>query len=157
MSEQNNFRAASLTGSLLARKGAALPAGPHVSGLDALAKDMAHDLAANRPVRHDPPTPVSIAPAQPAPVAAAAPLEQPEDGAPAEAVRPSKPRAASGSSGKAALTVRLDPERHFKLRLLSAHINRSSQQIMIDALDAFLQEHGADISPHMCACATAIS
>lgn len=156
MSENNNFRAASLTSGLLARKGAALPAGPHVNGLDAMANDLARDLAASRPVRHDPPTPVSITPPPPAtPPMAVQPVPPPSSAA--DSVKPVKPRAAAGSSGKAALTVRLDPERHFKLRLLSAHTNHSSQQIMIDALDAYISEHGADISPHMCACATAIS
>lgn len=39
---------------------------------------------------------------------------------------------------KAAFTLRLDPERHLRLRLLSAMRHRSSQQLLIEALDALL-------------------
>ena len=48
------------------------------------------------------------------------------------------PRAAPGSKGKAAFTLRLDPERHLQLRLLCAVQHRSAQQLVIAALDAFL-------------------
>jgi hypothetical protein len=52
--------------------------------------------------------------------------------------RAAKPRAASGSNGKAAFTLRLDPERHLKLRLACAVSNRSAQNLVTDALDALL-------------------
>jgi hypothetical protein len=42
---------------------------------------------------------------------------------------------------KAAFTLRLDPERHLRLRLLSALRHRSSQHLLIEALDALLAEH----------------
>jgi hypothetical protein len=47
-------------------------------------------------------------------------------------------RAAPGSKGKAAFTLRLDPERHLKLRLACAVDGRSAQQIVTAALDQFL-------------------
>ncbi len=47
-------------------------------------------------------------------------------------------RAAPGSKGKAAFTLRLDPERHLRLRLVCAVKHRSAQQIVTQALDAFL-------------------
>jgi hypothetical protein len=47
-------------------------------------------------------------------------------------------RAAPGSKGKAAFTLRLDTERHLKLRLACAVGNRSAQMLVTDALDAFL-------------------
>lgn len=47
-------------------------------------------------------------------------------------------RAAPGSKGKAAFTLRLDAERHLKLRLACAVSNRSAQMLVTDALDAFL-------------------
>jgi hypothetical protein len=47
-------------------------------------------------------------------------------------------RAAAGSRGKAAFTLRLDAERHLKLRLVCAVRHRSAQQIVTEALDAFL-------------------
>jgi hypothetical protein len=49
-----------------------------------------------------------------------------------------KARAASGTKGKAAFTLRLDSERHLKLRLACAVSNRSAQMLVTDALDAFL-------------------
>jgi hypothetical protein len=54
-------------------------------------------------------------------------------------VRPRRPRAAPGSKGKAAFTLRLDPERHLKLRLACAVDGRSAQQLVTDALDLLLQ------------------
>lgn len=66
---------------------------------------------------------------KPAPVAAAvvaAPRRSP------------KPRSAPGSKGKAAFTLRLDPERHLKLRLACAVTGRSAQMLVTDALDALL-------------------
>lgn len=71
------------------------------------------------------------APAQPA-VATAAP-------APVTPIRRArKPRAAPGSKGKAAFTLRLDPSRHLKLRLACAVNGRSAQQLVTDALDELL-------------------
>lgn len=48
-------------------------------------------------------------------------------------------RKSAASRGKrAAFTLRLDAERHLKLRLASTIANRSAQQIVTDALDAML-------------------
>ena len=52
--------------------------------------------------------------------------------------RPRKPRAAPGTKGKAAFTLRLDPARHLKLRLACAVSGRSAQQLVTDALDELL-------------------
>ena len=52
--------------------------------------------------------------------------------------RVSRPRAAPGAKGKAAFTLRLDPERHLKLRLACAVSGLSAQLLVTDALDAFL-------------------
>lgn len=73
------------------------------------------------------------APAPPAPVAVAP--------TPAPALAPRRtprPRSAPGSKGKAAFTLRLDPERHLKLRLACAVDGRSAQQLVTDALDQLL-------------------
>jgi hypothetical protein len=56
------------------------------------------------------------------------------------AVRPVTPRAAAGSKGKAAFTLRLDPERHLQLRLACAMAHKSAQALVIAALDAFLSQ-----------------
>jgi hypothetical protein len=53
--------------------------------------------------------------------------------------RGSRPRSAPGSKRKAAFTLRLDPERHLKLRLACAVGGRSAQQLVTDALDQLLE------------------
>lgn len=72
------------------------------------------------------PEPIFVAKAAPAP--APAPRRQ------------RKPRAAAGSKGKAAFTLRLDPERHLKLRLACALDGRSAQMLVTQALDKLLGE-----------------
>jgi hypothetical protein len=62
--------------------------------------------------------------------AAAAPAAAPRR-APAQ-------RARAGSRGAFAFTLRLDPERHLRLRLASATSNRSLQQILVGLVDDFL-------------------
>lgn len=54
--------------------------------------------------------------------------------------KPAAPRARSapGSKGKSAFTLRLDGDRHLKLRLACAINNKSAQQLVTIALDAFL-------------------
>ena len=53
--------------------------------------------------------------------------------------RAARLRAAVGSKGKAAFTLRLDPDRHLKLRLACAVDGRSAQQLVTDALDQLLE------------------
>jgi hypothetical protein len=48
------------------------------------------------------------------------------------------PRAAPGTKGKAAFTLRLDPDRHLKLRLACAVDGRSAQMLVTEALDKLL-------------------
>jgi hypothetical protein len=54
--------------------------------------------------------------------------------------RQRKPRAMPGSKGKAAFTLRLDPERHLKLRLACAVDGRSAQMLVTQALDKLLAD-----------------
>nr|WP_295374852.1 hypothetical protein [uncultured Sphingosinicella sp.] len=57
----------------------------------------------------------------------------------AEVVKlPPRPRSSPGAKGRAAFTLRLDAERHLKLRLACAVTHRSAQQIVSDALESFL-------------------
>ena len=53
--------------------------------------------------------------------------------------RAPRPRAVAGSKGKAAFTLRLDPDRHLRLRLACAVDGRSAQQLVTDALDTLLE------------------
>jgi hypothetical protein len=49
------------------------------------------------------------------------------------------PKAEPGSKSKAAFTLRLEAERHLKLRLACAVTGRSAQQLVTEALDQLLQ------------------
>ena len=77
-----------------------------------------------------------VKPVKPSPaevVAVAVPI-RPE---PIRATR-QRTRAAPGSKSKAAFTLRLDGDRHLKLRLACAVTGRSAQQLVTDALDELL-------------------
>lgn len=158
MTEPRPF--ASLSPSLLARKGAARPAmRPQIQPLhqfhEATARQIEDDLGWND-MGHDvsgeavAPSPslaevVSIAPV-PAPEAAPLPevvRQQAEVEArmtrQAPAATPAGNRRSALADGRrAAFTLRLDAERHLKLRLASTIASRSAQQLVTDALDQFL-------------------
>jgi hypothetical protein len=89
------------------------------------------------------PKPVAIvAPVAPAKGEAAEPVVSAEPKQPvrAEVVSlPHRPRSAPGARGKAAFTLRLEADRHLKLRLACAVRHCSAQQLVTDALDAFLE------------------
>ena len=114
---------APLSAGLLARKGQARPAmrpqgfGTRTSGIDDLGwNDMG--------VGATPP---------PMPAASASPPTPARD-------LPSVPTTRAEGGDKAAFTLRLDGERHLRLRLACALNNRSALQIGTDALDAFLDK-----------------
>jgi hypothetical protein len=156
--------AASLSSGLLARKGQARPAmrpqgfsgfGNVNEAIDDLGwNDMGHgdDLSA-APVA--PPRVVEELPSRP--VTPPAPVEPPpvlrEREALKEEIEAAAPqrspvalarigrqvRAKQSGKGKSAFTLRLDDDRHLRLRLASAVSNRSAQLLVTEALDAFLQ------------------
>ena len=67
----------------------------------------------------------------------------------ATATRLDRETAAKTKHGKAAFTLRLDHDRHLRLRIASALCNRSAQILVTEALDAFLNslpEVGALVS-----------
>lgn len=53
---------------------------------------------------------------------------------------------------RARVSVRLDPDRHLKLRLTAAHLHNSLQDIMTDALDRYLEQIGPEVLRNDCAC-----
>ncbi len=55
-----------------------------------------------------------------------------------------RPRAVAGSKAKAAFTLRLDAERHMKLRLACVYAHQSAQQLVTAALDEYLSTHFPD-------------
>ena len=162
MAEARPF--ASLSSGLLARKGAAKPAmrpqafGHIGASLDDLGwNDMGDAHAA--PIPEHVPSPIdALTPSPRAPEqqpvhfqqrAIAEELCDEEEEAPADAepvatapaavVAMPRRRAGVSARDKAAFTLRLDTERHFRLRLACALTGRSAQQIVTGALDEILK------------------
>lgn len=154
MTEPRPF--ASLTPTLLARKGTAKPAMrpqlqpmPHYS--DSLARtidddlgwnDMGHDEDHDE-AEHESAEVVAINPQAPVAPASIPPVVH-QQAAIAERVvapvrKPAGERRSALSDGRrAAFTLRVDAERHLKLRLACTLRNRSAQQLVTDALDQLL-------------------
>jgi hypothetical protein len=159
---------ASLSSGLLARKGQARPAMRPQGFIDLKSGAMQDDLGWNDMGEDSPapaPQPVIVparapivAPkpavlrqiealdeqmAQPAP--APAPAAQPAPApvaarpAPKRASVKAPIRAAADGKAKTAFTLRLDNDRHLRLRLASAVTNRSAQLLVTQALDRFLE------------------
>jgi hypothetical protein len=125
---------ASLNQSLLARKGGAKPAmRPQLGAPTAAATAEAlEDLGWNDMGSGEPSNVVPISPAS-----------NDADDTPALtlAKKSTRPRKSALKQGKrAAFTLRLDAERHLKLRLASTIKGQSAQQIVTDALDSLLNE-----------------
>jgi hypothetical protein len=125
--------AAALTGSLLARKGNAMPAS--LGGLPP------HPLMPQRVDGWLPP------PFPPEPM-------QPRRPAPRPVTEIAAPRTASAELPRRGVKVslRLDEERHLKLRLAAAHQHRSGQEILLAALDAYLKTCAVSAMDGSCAC-----
>lgn len=153
---------ASLSPTLLARKGAAKPAmRPQVHYPDSLARtiieedlgwnDMGDDAGAASVVVPPVPDPVGevvpitgevvlpVGPAKPAVVQQQEKIAaKVADVAAANVVRPR--RSALEAGRRAAFTLRVDAERHLKLRLACTIRNRSAQQLVTEALDRLIDE-----------------
>jgi hypothetical protein len=145
---------ASLSSSLLARKGQARPAmrpqgfsgfGNLAEAIDDLGwNDMgAAELAAAHSVRsveEAAPTPTAKPPVLREREALKSKIETPAKPAMSEAAltRIGRKVRAGQTKAKSAFTLRLDADRHLRLRLATAVADRSAQQLVTEALDAFL-------------------
>lgn len=136
---------ASLTASLLARRGGARPAMRRaplagLNGQGAINDDLGWNDMGEQGAEETSGAPDT---AEPTPI-----LEQlsalagriRETALEERSSRTRKPRPAtlSGAKHKAAFTLRLDGPRHLRLRLLSAVSKRSAQQLLVEALDDIL-------------------
>lgn len=163
----NNRSVASLTPTLLARKGAARPAmRPQLQPLRAFQESTARQLddlgwndmgpdadsAADGPAVAPVEAPVAEHPARIEHEAEILVLNPSAEHVPAqipEVVRQQEQlaeraitgrRSALAEGRRAAFTLRLDSERHLKLRLASVTSNRSAQQLVTEALDRLIAE-----------------
>ena len=121
----------SLTSSLLARKGTARPA-MRQQDLDAPATGVVDDLGWNDMGGSPPQVLVERQ-------ALKVEIERPVASvSKATVARIGRETVSKIGGAKAAFTLRLDTDRHLRLRLASAVTGRSSQQLVTQALDAFL-------------------
>lgn len=158
----NNRSVASLSPTLLARKGAARPAmRPQLQPLrqfqDTAVPQLDDDLGWND-MGAEPEAPAQAVQQQAGPSAAeivplaftreqvsaptaAAPVPEVVRQQERIAARIAAPRRSAKAAGRrAAFTLRLDEERHLKLRLACVTRNRSAQQIVTEALDRLLAD-----------------
>lgn len=151
--------AASLTGSLLARRGGARPAMRRQPILNGLSGNNHHDDLGWNDMGEEgegrtvvepisaavPPPDVSQPSSSPIAEQISVLTQQLKTSARAKAKAnaPAKARPATlvATGHKAAFTLRIDAERHLRLRLLSALSNRSAQRLLIEALDAMLAQN----------------
>ncbi len=130
---------AMLSSQLLARKGTAVPA---ALGLQL---DLMDQLAAN-PIA--PRLELRVAPSRPSHDGARSGGDGKSTGAP-------PPKYDTGSSARsdgAKVSLRLDADRHRRLRLVALHQRSSGQRVLLDALDAYLEEFGAAAMDGTCTC-----
>lgn len=122
-------RAASLTSSLMARKGAAGP-----SPLEQEDAEQVDDRPA-------PPRLVSTSPLGA------------KTGTPAKPRKSAKPaKAPASDTDKRRFTLRLSEDQHIRMRLASVHLHMSAQQMVMKALDRYLAETVPHIRGGDCAC-----
>ncbi|MCK8456358.1 MULTISPECIES: hypothetical protein [Sphingomonas] len=121
----------SLTSSLLARKGTARPA-MRQQDLDAPPADALDDLGWNDMGGPQPQVLVEREALKVEIERPVAPVSK------ATVARIGRETLSKTGGAKAAFTLRLDTDRHLRLRLASAVTGRSSQQLVTQALDAFL-------------------
>ncbi|SMQ62653.1 hypothetical protein SAMN06297468_0733 [Altererythrobacter xiamenensis] len=142
---------ASLSPTLLARKGGAKPAmRPQLAPIPDASQANLEDLGWNDMGQDEPAAKsadvVHLTPPDAKAATAPAVLKQQraladrvtQDNAPEE--KPAKRRRAVDQGKRAAFTLRLNAERHLKLRLAATMNNCSAQQLVTDALDALLEE-----------------
>ena len=118
-----------LSSTLLARKGAAMPTGYAATG-----PQVGVHPGANENVR-----------------ASGGPAQKRRD------VRVALARTATpptDAAERARVSVRLDRDRHLKLRLAAAHLHTSLQAVISDAIDRYLEEIGPEMLQSDCTCLT---
>ncbi len=117
----NYMKVATLTSSLLARKGSAVPSAFAPTAMPAMPP---------RPLR--PPAPTPSAPTPPAAAARKAPPAADADGAVA---RPKR-----NGTGRIKMSLRLKPNLHLKLKLVAAFRRESAQKLLVVAIERYLDQ-----------------
>ena len=85
-------------------------------------------------------------------LAAAARAGRPRPLDPAGVGSPKRRRSERLPDLRTRISLRLDPERHLKLKLSAAHLHRNLQDVLIAALDSYLDQIGPTVKAGTCAC-----
>jgi hypothetical protein len=72
--------------------------------------------------------------------------------APAAVVSPRRRRNERLPDLRMRISLRLDPERYLKLKLSAAHLHQNLQEVLIAALDSYLEQMGPMVKNGACAC-----
>lgn len=127
---------ASLSATMLARKGGAKPAmRPQFAPLDSRMHDLDSDLGWNDMGHGGEPHGAEVVQLVPEVVRQQQAIARRVNGA-----APRARRSALAEGRRAAFTLRVDSDRHLKLRLACTVANRSAQQLVLDALDRLLDD-----------------
>lgn len=129
---RDNQGSAILTGSLLARKGAAAPSnsfGKLFEASPAASQGLADRKPCDEAVRNEN---VALGASQQTSGCLRA--------APSAEMTVGSENSGNGGPGRAKLSLRLDRERHLRLKIAAAHLGRSNQAILLDALDSYLEK-----------------
>ncbi|WP_138380630.1 hypothetical protein [Luteithermobacter gelatinilyticus] len=63
------------------------------------------------------------------------------------------PESGEDSGGKRiAMTLRMDKESHLRLRLYTAHSRKSCQEVLMEALEMYFEQHCCDLDKKNCSC-----
>lgn len=145
------MKAAFLSSSLISSKGSAGPVTRALPPKDLVNKSKRAEAIYNGPsqihsapvTQHIASEPVTSPMLAPTPVQASAPVENLKDHT--DSMKKDR-------LGRVRMSIRMTPEQHLKLKLLSAHSKMSAQTIIETALDEYVQRNNSELIPSNCAC-----
>lgn len=165
------MKAAFLSSSLISQKGSAGPATKTSLPGELLAKSRRAEKIYNgekpeQQIRSNPevqsperpqPSPERLQPTKPAPSTA---MEQParahqvlnEPAIDADVIAQITQNMRRDKLGRVRMSIRMTPEQHLNLKLISAHSRKSAQVIMEEALSEYVSRHGDALVPGACVC-----
>ena len=159
------MKAAFLSGSLISSKGSATPATRSKAASELLAAHKRQHLpqeTSERPVQAHVEREVQMTPPKVSarPVAQASepeitvrqPIRQKPTVDSADKYKAEQKKLKKDKLGRVRMSVRLAPDDHLTLKLLSTHARKSSQFILEEALREYVENHGDEILPQTCNC-----
>ena len=131
------LKPASLTSALLTRKGMASP-----SAAPASRANMVESMQGQRPLPAE--TPPSSATPEPTPLRA----NLSDRTGPKKSERKageSRPTAPRSAEKRVRVSLRLDVDRHLRMKLVATHLSRTMQSVFTQAIDEYFERHNPDM------------